>query len=277
MFSFSYLLLFFILLIIKNPLLAIALPSISRTSLVSIPLSRPTYTSGLGAYTHGSIVQQQHTNRGIKRLSSMTGRTVPSDYELLSKVWQRITLLPTAQQRPYRTKDIAAVLSQRNISASKPGLEATLKTSRTPRFRRHKILEDRNSTVSKSALHTIGLSIESNDVGYIGQVKIGTPPKNFRLLVDSGSADLWVGAVGCRSDAGGNWNHTFLGRHTSSSFNQSNEDWAIGYVSGSVWGYLAQDVVSIADLTMKNIHLVWLTMKVQTSQEMISHSMDSLV
>jgi hypothetical protein len=84
----------------------------------------------------------------------MTGRTVPSDYELLSKVWQRITLLPAAQQRPYRTEDIAAVLSQRNISATKA------KTSSTPRFRRHEILEDRNSTVSKSALHTIGLSIE---------------------------------------------------------------------------------------------------------------------
>lgn len=90
----------------------------------------------------------------------MTGRTAPSDYELLSKLWQRISLLPTAQQRPYRTEDIAAVLSQRNIfSASNPGLEAKLKTSSTPHFC-HEILEARTSAVSKSALHTIGLSIE---------------------------------------------------------------------------------------------------------------------
>ena len=37
----------------------------------------------------------------------------------------------------------------------------------------------------------------------IADMKIGTPPKVFRLLIDSGSADLWVGATGCRSDAGG--------------------------------------------------------------------------
>ncbi|KJA24973.1 hypothetical protein HYPSUDRAFT_135578, partial [Hypholoma sublateritium FD-334 SS-4] len=88
----------------------------------------------------------------------------------------------------------------------------------------------------------------------IANMKIGTPPKTFRLLIDSGSADLWVGATGCRSDAGGDCgNHTFLGQDSSSSYVQSKDDWAIGYVSGSVWGYIVHDDVSIAGLPLKNL------------------------
>jgi len=36
----------------------------------------------------------------------------------------------------------------------------------------------------------------------IGTFQLGTPPKDFRLLIDSGSADLWVGAEGCVADDG---------------------------------------------------------------------------
>lgn len=38
----------------------------------------------------------------------------------------------------------------------------------------------------------------------IAAVQLGTPPRGYRLLVDSGSADLWVGAQGCVGDDGGN-------------------------------------------------------------------------
>ena len=38
----------------------------------------------------------------------------------------------------------------------------------------------------------------------MGTFLLGTPPRVFQILVDSGSADLWVGAEGCFSDEGGN-------------------------------------------------------------------------
>lgn len=44
---------------------------------------------------------------------------------------------------------------------------------------------------------TLGLDIEANDVGYIATVQIGTPPRDFKVLMDSGSADFWVGAEQC--------------------------------------------------------------------------------
>lgn len=43
----------------------------------------------------------------------------------------------------------------------------------------------------------------SQDVGYLATIQIGTPPQDFLILMDSGSADLWVGAEKCRSQAGG--------------------------------------------------------------------------
>ena len=43
----------------------------------------------------------------------------------------------------------------------------------------------------------------ANDVGYIATIQMGTPPRDFKLLMDSGSADLWVGAENCQSESGG--------------------------------------------------------------------------
>jgi hypothetical protein len=37
----------------------------------------------------------------------------------------------------------------------------------------------------------------ANDVGYVSTIQIGTPPRDFRVIMDSGSADLWVGAEEC--------------------------------------------------------------------------------
>jgi len=43
----------------------------------------------------------------------------------------------------------------------------------------------------------------SQDVGYLATIQVGTPPQDFLILMDSGSADLWVGAEKCQSQAGG--------------------------------------------------------------------------
>jgi hypothetical protein len=100
--------------------------------------------------------------------------------------------------------------------------------------------------------NSLGLSIEADDVGYVATIQIGTPPQNFNLLMDSGSADFWVGGENCQSQQGGCGNHTFLGTQSSSSFVQNNQQFQVTYGSGSVQGLLCQDNVNIAGLALNN-------------------------
>jgi hypothetical protein len=103
-------------------------------------------------------------------------------------------------------------------------------------------------------------------------LKIGNPPRDFQLLIDSGSADFWVGGEGCHDLNGGDCvrsrnlysiesadlttskqgAHRFLGANSSATCKITQSQWAIGYATGFVSGLLAQDDVSIGDLTIKN-------------------------
>lgn len=58
----------------------------------------------------------------------------------------------------------------------------------------------------------------ANDVGYIATVQVGTPPRDFSILMDSGSADFWIGAEGCQSQQGGGCVRAVTGRAAKSQF-----------------------------------------------------------
>ncbi|EJD06630.1 acid protease [Fomitiporia mediterranea MF3/22] len=102
-----------------------------------------------------------------------------------------------------------------------------------------------------SAPDTLGLDIEANDVGYIATVQIGTPGADFKVLMDSGSADFWVGGENCQSeDGGGCGNHTFLGTGSSSSFVDTGKQFQVTYGSGEVQGNIITDNVNFAGLNL---------------------------
>lgn len=103
-------------------------------------------------------------------------------------------------------------------------------------------------------------------------MQIGTPPKDYKLLMDSGSADLWVGSeVKCaNSDKGGDCvrftlgsgkarlftripqgTHTFLGP-SSSTFADTGAPFAVTYGSGAVAGNKCTDTVVVAGLALTN-------------------------
>ncbi|CAE6537646.1 unnamed protein product, partial [Rhizoctonia solani] len=102
-----------------------------------------------------------------------------------------------------------------------------------------------------TAANSIALDNEANDIGYLATLQIGTPPRNFRLLMDSGSADFWVGGEACQSQAGGGCgNHTFLGAKSSSSFKDAGRTFQVTYGTGQVAGNVITDDVVMAGLKL---------------------------
>ncbi|XP_068122464.1 pepsin A-like [Hyperolius riggenbachi] len=84
------------------------------------------------------------------------------------------------------------------------------------------------------------------DNEYFGTISIGTPPQDFSVVFDTGSANLWVPSVSCSSAAC--TNHRRFNPQMSSSYQSSNEKVSISYGTGSISGVLAFDTVQVGDI-----------------------------
>ncbi|CDO69168.1 hypothetical protein BN946_scf185042.g70 [Trametes cinnabarina] len=111
-----------------------------------------------------------------------------------------------------------------------------------------------NATLAKRQGKTVGMNIidQAQDSSYIGTVSIGTPPQPFKVVLDTGSSDLWVAVNDCFSCG---QTPTFDPTQSSTlqavtSSTGSTQEVTIRYGSGSVQGTLAQDTVSMAGFTV---------------------------
>ncbi|ORY75028.1 aspartic peptidase domain-containing protein, partial [Leucosporidium creatinivorum] len=76
-------------------------------------------------------------------------------------------------------------------------------------------------------------------------ISVGSPPQSFQVIIDTGSADLWLATAPC---TGCNTQTTLYDPNSSSTAGRSGRDFTITYGTGSASGTLARDVVSIAGL-----------------------------
>jgi len=108
------------------------------------------------------------------------------------------------------------------------------------------------SAMPPTASNSLGLDIDGQDDAYLATVQMGTPPRDFLILMDSGSADLWVGSENCTTEGrgGGCGNHNFLGPQSSSSFTDTTHSFNTSYGQGQVVGTVVQDNVQIAGLSL---------------------------
>ncbi|KAH9971726.1 aspartic peptidase A1 [Lactifluus volemus] len=81
------------------------------------------------------------------------------------------------------------------------------------------------------------------DSSYFGSIAIGTPPVAFDVILDTGSADLWLAASTCTQGCN---NIQTYASSSSSTFSSSNQPFSITYGSGKASGTLATDVVQMA-------------------------------
>jgi len=271
---------------------------------VTLPLKRLPSRSDI----HPQLLLQQHINRGQKRLARMTGRQEPSDMELRDKLNKRMYLLEhgpgSRHGKRYnrngvahvdttttdnvlkggKGKQVASAGAFGTVSNSTNGNNSTTGTGATgtgsnPGVSPIDIQAANADTLTPAgtptAANSLGLDIEAADVGYIATVQIGTPSRDFKILMDSGSADFWVGAENCQAaaqqaagaarsiqrrkggqgttgGAQGCGNHLFLGTQSSSSFVDSQNPFQVTYGSGAVAGTIVTDSVSVAGLALNN-------------------------
>nr|XP_020856793.1 chymosin-like [Phascolarctos cinereus] len=86
----------------------------------------------------------------------------------------------------------------------------------------------------------------SSQAEYFGKIHIGTPPQEFTVVFDTGSSNLWVPSVYCKSAACRNHHRFFPSK--SSTFRSTDKPLSIEYGTGSMEGVLGYDTVIVSDI-----------------------------
>ncbi|XP_010024880.2 cyprosin isoform X1 [Eucalyptus grandis] len=92
----------------------------------------------------------------------------------------------------------------------------------------------------------------SLDARYFGEIGIGSPPQNFRVIFDTGSSNLWIPSSDCIFFSMAGFLHSRYNGSQSSTYRPNGKHRKIPYGSGFIWGYFSEDIVRIGKLQVKN-------------------------
>lgn len=84
------------------------------------------------------------------------------------------------------------------------------------------------------------------NVQYFADITLGTPPQAFKVVLDTGSSNLWVPGADCSSIAC--FLHSRYESSDSSTYVKNGTEFKIQYGSGNVAGYISQDTLVLGDL-----------------------------
>jgi saccharopepsin len=80
-------------------------------------------------------------------------------------------------------------------------------------------------------------------------IALGTPPQEFKVVLDTGSSNLLVPSSECGSIAC--YLHQKYDSSASSTYKKNGTEFGIRYGSGEVSGFISNDVLRIGDLSIK--------------------------
>jgi len=84
---------------------------------------------------------------------------------------------------------------------------------------------------------------------YFTEIALGSPPQTFKVILDTGSSNLWVPSKQCTSIAC--FLHTKYDSDASHTFKKNGSSFSIQYGSGSMKGFVSNDQLTIGDLVIK--------------------------
>lgn len=117
---------------------------------------------------------------------------------------------------------------------------------------KHSALVQNHLSARQNSPQPLPVPLSNQETFYSVALSLGTPAQNFNCLLDTGSSDLWVYSVFDTTDCVNNA-CSFTGQFTaadSSTYTFINEDYQIGYVSGSASGNWSTDTLTVGTATL---------------------------
>ncbi|PPQ79697.1 hypothetical protein CVT25_003271 [Psilocybe cyanescens] len=106
-----------------------------------------------------------------------------------------------------------------------------------------------NPKHDKRATGTNLITNQNGDSSYFGSLAIGTPPTAYNVILDTGSADLWVADSECITGCS---NVPTFSPSSSSTFQNQSTSFSITYGSGQAAGSLGADTIQMAGFAVTN-------------------------
>jgi Eukaryotic aspartyl protease len=90
----------------------------------------------------------------------------------------------------------------------------------------------------------MGINQDGQDYSYFSSIRVGSKGKDMWMLIDSGSANTWVFAADCTSQACRK--HDTFGKADSDTLDMTSNRWSVTYGTGNVGGVVASDKIAFA-------------------------------
>ncbi|CAG8452823.1 853_t:CDS:2 [Acaulospora morrowiae] len=214
----------------------------------STRISSPTIISSTGASTSSKSITSTSTSKKSVTSTSTSKKSVTSTSTSKKSITSTSTSKKSITSTSTSSKSITSTsTSPKSIpstSLSSKSVTITISSTRTSTSTKVSSTSIPNSTPSPIQIQAIGLIGLTNDVEWVAQIAVGTPPQPFLISIDTASADLWIPSTKCTRCG----KSRLFDPKKSSTFTAINSRFQIQYADGSSsTGLVEQFMVDVID------------------------------